>query len=96
MAIAYGDESVSPRIFMLQAEGAAVYVVQSQNVRECCETLLKNANWSKLNVDSIDLIAQPDADQRKLIQAALVQKEHAFLNCRRKPRDYQPGQRCSQ
>jgi len=69
-------------VFMLQAEGAAVYVGQNQDVREYCETLLKNANWSKLNVDSIGLIAQSDADQRKLIQAALVQQEHAFLNCR--------------
>ena len=69
-------------VFVLQAEGAAIYVGQSQDVRTHCDTLLNNPNWSKLNTDSIGLITQPDADQRKLIQAALVQQEHAFLNCR--------------
>jgi len=63
-------------------DGAASYVGQSQNVRQHCETILENPNWAKLATDSIGLIVEPDAERRELIQAALVQQELAFLNCR--------------
>ena len=66
----------------MMVDGAASYVGRSQNVRQHCETILENPNWAKLDTDSIGLIVEPDADQRELIQAALVQQELAFLNCR--------------
>ena len=69
-------------VYVLRSEDAAVYVGHSRDVRKHCEDLLNKPSWAKLNIDSIGLIADPDADQRKLIQVALVQQEHAFLNCR--------------
>ena len=69
-------------VYVLKVDGAAIYVGQSQDVRQQSETILSNPNWAKLGTDLIGLIAEPDADQRELIQAALVQQELAFLNCR--------------
>ena len=69
-------------VYVMMVDGAASYVGQSQNVRQHCEAILENPNWAKLDTDSIGLIVEPDADQRELIQTALVQQELAFLNCR--------------
>ena len=69
-------------VYVLQAKAAAIYVGQSQDVQEHSEILRGIPGWRKLNIDSVGLIIEPNADQRKLIQAALVQQEHAFLNCR--------------
>ena len=69
-------------VFVLLSKGTAIYVGRSQDVREHSEILRGIPGWRKLNIDSVGLIAESNADQRKLIQAALVQQEHAFLNCR--------------
>ena len=69
-------------VYVLQAEEAAIYVGRSRDVQEHSEILRGIPGWRKLNIDSVGLIVEPNADQRKLIQAALVQQEVAFLNCR--------------
>ena len=69
-------------VYTMMVGDAVSYVGESQDVRRHCETILNNSNWAQIGSDSIGLIVEPDADQRKLIQAALVQQEQAFLNCR--------------
>ena len=69
-------------VYTMMVGDAVSYVGESQDVRRHCETILSNPNWAQIGSDSIGLIIEPDAKQRKLIQAALVQQEQAFLNCR--------------
>lgn len=71
-----------PGVYLLNAKDRAIYVGESQNMRQRIEQILENSSWQSLELNSVNYVSY-DGSQSQLyaLKSAIAQREKPFLNC---------------
>ena len=78
------DALEQPGVFVLCCGDIGFFVGESDNMRRRVEQVLSNANWNRLDADSVAYVVEKDENLavKYGLKAALAKRENPLLNCR--------------